>query len=234
MRGMSWPERRGQEFTMAVFSHETLQPIVSTYGYWGIGVIVGLESMGIPLPGETILVLAAIYAAANQDLTIAGIIAAATIGSIIGDNLGYGIGRRYGYPLLLRHGRKINMTEDRIKLGQYLFIQFGGKIVFVGRFIALLRILAAFLAGVNKMPWWTFLFANATGAILWASVFGLGGYVFGQFIFQVHSTWAPLVLVAAVVGFFGIGYVLHRYEKRLVVLAREALPGPLESYRKNN
>ena len=123
------------------------------------------------------------------------------------------------------------MSEDRIKLGQYLFMQYGGKIVFIGRFIALLRILAAFLAGVNKMPWWTFLFANATGAILWASVFGLGGYVFGQLIFQVHSTWAPLVLAAAVIGFFGIGYLLHRYEKRLVVLAREALPGPLESYR---
>ena len=216
---------------MAIISHADLQPLVSQYGYWGVGIIVGLESMGIPLPGETILVLAAIYAAANQDLTITGVVLAATIGSIVGDNIGYLIGRQFGYPLLLKHGKKINMTEDRIKLGQFLFMNYGGKIVFIGRFIALLRILAAFLAGVNKMPWWTFLFANATGAVLWASVFGFGGYLFGELLFKVHSTWAPVVLGAAIIGFFGIGYMLHRYEKQLVVQARNALPGPLESYR---
>jgi membrane protein DedA with SNARE-associated domain len=217
---------------MAIISHETLQPIVSQYGYWGVGLIVGLESMGIPLPGETVLVLAAVYAAANNDLTITGVVLAATIGSIIGDNFGYLIGRKYGYPLLLKHGKKINMSEDRIKLGQYLFMSYGGKIVFFGRFIALLRILAAFLAGVNRMPWWTFLFANASGAILWASVFGFGGYAFGQALFQMHSKWAPVLVGAAIAGFFGIGYLLHRYEKTLVVKAREALPGPLESYRR--
>lgn len=215
---------------MAIFSHADLQPIISQYGYWGVGIIVGLESMGIPLPGETILVLAAVYAAANQDMSIALVVAAATIGSIIGDNLGYSIGRRYGYPLLLRHGKKINMTEDRIKLGQYLFMHYGGKIVFIGRFIALLRILAAFLAGVNKMPWFSFLFANATGAILWASVFGFGGYLFGELLFKVHSTWAPVVLGVAIAGFFGMGYILHRYEKQLIVQALKELPGPLESY----
>jgi len=213
---------------MAIFSHADLQPLVSQYGYWGVGLIVGLESMGIPLPGETILVLAAVYAAGSGDMSIYGVVAAATIGSIIGDNLGYSIGRRYGYPLLLKHGRKINMTEDRIRLGQYLFMSYGALIVFVGRFIALLRILAAFLAGVNHMKWWTFLVANALGAVLWASVFGFGGYAFGQLIFQVHSTFAPFLVAAAVIGFFGIGYLLHRNEKRLIIEARAALPGPLQ------
>jgi membrane protein DedA with SNARE-associated domain len=212
---------------MAIFDHATLQPLITNYGYWGIGTIVGLESMGIPLPGETILVLAAVYAAATGDLSIYGIVAAATIGSIIGDNLGYGIGKRYGYPLLLKHGTRINMSEDRIKLGQYLFMNYGAWIVFFGRFIALLRILAAFLAGVNRMPWWTFLFANATGAILWAGVFGFGGYAFGQLIFAVHKTWAPILVVGAIVGFFGIGYLLHRNEKRWIEHAKIALPGPL-------
>lgn len=216
---------------MAIFSEPMLKSFVESYGYWGVGVVVGLESMGIPLPGETMLVAAAIYAYWNPDFSIYGVIMAATVGSIIGDNIGYAIGRRYGYPLLLRHGRKINITEDRIKLGQYLFIRYGSKIVFVGRFIALLRILAAFLAGVNHMPWWSFLFANATGAVLWASVFGFGGYIFGELLFQMHSTWAPFVLAGAVAAFFGIGYLLHRYEKRLVLLAKKALPGPLESYR---
>lgn len=215
---------------MSIIPHADLQPIVSQYGYWGVGIIVGLESMGIPLPGETILVLAAIYAAANHDLTITGVVLAATIGSIIGDNLGYLIGRRYGFPLLLKHGGKINMTEDRIKLGQYLFTHFGGKIVFIGRFIALLRILAAFLAGVNKMPWWIFLFANATGAILWASVFGFGGYIFGEQLFKMHSSYAPFLLGIAISGFFAIGFILHRYEKQLVVRALKEMPEPLEKY----
>lgn len=215
---------------MALFSHADVQPFIETYGYWGIGLIVGIESMGIPLPGETVLVAAAIYAANYADLSIYGIIGAAIVGSIIGDNLGYMIGRRFGYPLLLTYGKKINVTEDRIKLGQYLFMTYGGKIVFVGRFIALLRILAAFLAGVNRMPWHTFLFANATGAILWASVFGIGGYLFGEFVFQQHDKWAPIIGVGAVLGFFGIGFLLHRYEKRLIVSARAALPGPVESY----
>jgi membrane protein DedA with SNARE-associated domain len=212
---------------MAIFSPETLQPLITNYGYWGIGTIVGLESMGIPLPGETILVLAAVYAATTGDLSIYGIVAAATVGSIIGDNLGYSLGKRYGYPFLLKNGRRINMSEDRIKLGQYLFMTYGAWIVFFGRFVALLRILAAFLAGVNRMPWWTFLFANATGAILWASVFGFGGYAFGQLIFQVHKTWAPVLVVGAIIGFFGIGYLLHRNEKRWIEYAKVALPGPL-------
>ncbi len=212
---------------MANFDHDTLQPLIINYGYWGIGTVVGLESMGIPLPGETILVLAAVYAAATGDLSIYGIVAAATIGSIIGDNLGYGIGKRYGYPLLLNHGSRINMSEDRIKLGQFLFMNYGAWIVFFGRFIALLRILAAFLAGVNRMPWWTFLFANATGAILWAGVFGFGGYAFGQLIVQTHKTWAPLLVVGAIVGFFGIGYLLQRNEKQWIKRAKLALPGPI-------
>lgn len=215
---------------MALFSHADVQPFIETYGYWGIGMIVGIESMGIPLPGETILVAAAIYAANYADLNIYGIIAAAIAGSIIGDNFGYMIGRRFGYPLLLRHGKKINVTEDRIKLGQYLFMNYGGKIVFVGRFIALLRILAAFLAGVNRMPWHTFLFANASGAILWAGVFGIGGYLFGELVFQQHDKLGPFIAAGGVIGFFSIGFLLHRYEKKLIVSARAALPGPVESY----
>ena len=215
---------------MSPFSHADIQTFISTYGYWFIGLVVGIESMGIPLPGETALVAAAIYAASAPDISIGGVIGAAILGSIIGDNIGYSIGRRFGYPLLLKHGHVIGMTEDRIKLGQYLFMSYGGKIVFIGRFIALLRILAAFLAGVNRMPWFAFLIANATGAVLWASVFGFGGYLFGELMFEQHDRWGPLIATGAVAGFFGIGFLLHRYEKRLVVRAKQALPGPLESY----
>ena len=211
-----------------MFSHETLQNLVSTHGYWVIALIVGLESMGIPLPGETILVLAAIYAAADPTLNIWFVIVAAAVGSILGDNLGYWIGKRYAYVLLVRYGRHIGMSAPRIKVGQYLFQKYGGMVVFLGRFVALLRILAAFLAGVNRMQWQSFLVANAAGAVLWAATFGFGGYFFGKFLFQLHGAVAAVVLTLALAAFFGAGYLIHRYEHRLIEAAERALPGPLE------
>jgi membrane protein DedA with SNARE-associated domain len=129
-----------------------LQKLVSAHGYWVVALIVGLESMGLPLPGETILVLAAIYAATEPSFNVGVVIAVAAVGAIVGDNAGYWLGLRYGYALLLRYGERIGMFEARIKLGQYLFLKHGAKVVFLGRFVALLRMLAAFLAGVNRMP----------------------------------------------------------------------------------
>jgi membrane protein DedA with SNARE-associated domain len=213
---------------VTLFSHAALQDLVSTHGYWVVALIVGLESMGIPLPGETILVLAAIYAAADPTLNIWLVIAAAAVGSIIGDNLGYWIGKRYAYAILVRYGRHIGMSAARIKVGQYLFRKHGGKVVFLGRFVALLRILAAFLAGVNRMRWREFLVANAAGAILWAATFGIGGYFFGKLLFQLHASVAGVVFAIALAGFFGIGYLIHRYEHRLIEAAEQTLPGPLE------
>jgi membrane protein DedA with SNARE-associated domain len=212
---------------MSIVPKETLQQLVATHGYWAVALIVGLESMGIPLPGETILVLASIYAASDPALNIWYVIAVAAIGSIMGDNLGYWIGHRYAYSLLLRYGRYIGMSASRIKVGQYLFVRQGGKVVFFGRFIALLRILAAFLAGVNRMPWRQFLVANAAGAVLWAAVFGLGGYYFGKLLLQLHAALAFLILGLALCVFFGVGYLISRFEHRLAGEAERALPGPL-------
>ena len=120
------------------------------------------------------------------------------------------------------------MFEARIKLGQYLYLKHGAKVVFLGRFVALLRILAAFLAGVNRMPWRAFLIANASGGIIWAAVFGVGGYFFGKLLLQLHHhALAPIVFTLALAAFFGCGYLIRRYEDRLTVLAERALPGPL-------
>jgi membrane protein DedA with SNARE-associated domain len=204
-----------------------LQQLVSAHGYWVVALIVGLESMGLPLPGETVLVLAAIYAATEPSFNIWVVIAVAAFGAIVGDNAGYWLGLRYGYALLLRHGKRIGMFEARIKIGQYLFLKHGAKVVFLGRFVALLRILAAFLAGVNRMPWQTFLIANATGAVIWAAVFGIGGYSFGKLLLQLHHALAPIVFALALAAFFGCGYLVRRYEDRLTTLAERALPGPL-------
>jgi membrane protein DedA with SNARE-associated domain len=106
---------------------------------------------GLPLPGEAMLIAAAIYAGKSGGLDIAEVIAAAAAGAIVGDNIGYWIGREIGFRIHVRYGRYVGLTEQRIKLGQYLFMQHGGKIVFFGRFVALLRVLAALLAGVNRM-----------------------------------------------------------------------------------
>jgi membrane protein DedA with SNARE-associated domain len=204
-----------------------LQQLVSAHGYWVVALIVGLESMGLPLPGETILILAAIYAATEPSFNLWAVIAVAAFGAIVGDNAGYWLGLRYGYALLLRYGERIGMVEARIKLGQYLFLKHGAKVVFLGRFVALLRILAAFLAGVNRMPWRAFLIANASGGIIWATVFGIGGYFFGKLLLQLHHALASIVFAVALAAFFGCGYLVRRYEDRLTALAERALPGPL-------
>ena len=137
--------------------------LISAYGYWGVAAIVTLESMGVPLPGETIVIGAAVYAAKTHQLHIGLIIVAAAAGAILGDNLGYAIGRGIGYRLLLRYGRFVGLTEPRIKLGQYLFLRYGGRIVFFGRFVSEIRAFAALLAGINRMQWDRFLAANAAG-----------------------------------------------------------------------
>ena len=138
---------------MSLFSHEGLDSLVRNYGYLAVALGVGLESMGLPIPGETILVVAAVYAATHTGLNIWLIVVTASMGAIIGDNLGYWLGSRFGYPLLLRFGPRVGLSEGRIKVGQYLFLRHGSKVVFLGRFVALLRIIAAFLAGVNRMEW---------------------------------------------------------------------------------
>src|SRR4051794_10950143 len=108
-----------------------------------------LGSLGLPLPGEAALITASIYAGATHDLTLTGIIAAAVTGAVVGDNIGFWIGEKVGYRLLIRVGPSLGITPTKVKLGQYLFMRHGGKVVFFGRFVAVLRVLAAFLAGAN-------------------------------------------------------------------------------------
>jgi membrane protein DedA with SNARE-associated domain len=205
----------------------SLHQLMSQYGYGAVGVVVALESMGVPLPGETMLVLSAIYASTHPDLHVAGVIAAAAVGAILGDNVGYWIGREFGYRLLLRYGRYVGLTETRIKLGQYLFLHHGGKVVFFGRFIAVLRVLAAVLAGVNRMEWRSFLIANAAGGVLWSLVYGVGAYSFGTAVFHAAKPLAiVLVVVALIIIILAMRYV-RAHEVELERRAEEELPGPL-------
>lgn len=191
-----------------------IQPLVVHHGYWAVFLVVMLESTGLPLPGETALVLASAYAGATGHLSIAYVIAAAIAGAIIGDNLGYWIGRRVGARLLPRWGQYIGLTPNRLVLGEYLFQRHGGKIVFFGRFIAILRVLAAFLAGLNKYDWRSFLIFNASGAVTWALVFGIGAYLFGDAMTRFSGPLGMIALAGLVVGVFIFWLVMRHQEKK--------------------
>jgi membrane protein DedA with SNARE-associated domain len=153
---------------------------IQTYGYWMVFAAIAIESMGIPFPGETTLLAGAAYAGASGNLNIVVVILAAAAGAIIGDNLGYLIGRYGGYRLLGRLARHIRLDQSHLDAAQRYFARHGDKTVFLGRFFALLRAWAAFLAGVNQMPWRSFLFWNALGGVVWATLYGTLGYVLGN------------------------------------------------------
>lgn len=157
-----------------------LQHDVELYGYWVVLVAVALESMGVPFPGETSLLAGAIYAGTTGRLNIVGVIVAAAAGAILGDNIGFSIGHFGGYPLLRRLARALRIEDRSLRFSQRFFARHGNKTVFLGRFFSLLRTYVAFLAGVNRMPWRSFLFWNASGGIVWATCYGLLGYILGH------------------------------------------------------
>lgn len=217
---------------MAFLSHGELPHLISTYGYGAVGGVIALESIGIPLPGETALIAAAVIAGTTHALDIWYIIAAAAGGAILGDNVGFWIGREFGYWLVLRYGRYVRLTERRIKLGQYLFDRYGGEVVFFGRFVAVLRALAAFLAGANRMRWPQFLIYNAAGGIVWAVAYGVGAYYLGKEVDRLAKPVGIGIVVAAAIGAIAFAIFLRRHEADLEDRAEKALPGPLRPVRR--
>ncbi|MFO1114714.1 MAG: DedA family protein [Beijerinckiaceae bacterium] len=191
-----------------------VQPLVAQYGLYAVFLIVMLESAGVPLPGETALVLASIYAGMSGEIDIVHVIVAAASGAIIGDNIGFMVGRRYGLPLVQRYGKLVGLDEKRLLFGQHMFARHGAKIVFFGRFIAVLRIFAALLAGVNHYSWRAFLFYNAAGGICWATIFGIGGYFFGDAIHRVAGPVGMIGLACAIVGLVAGWWIMRRQEER--------------------
>ena len=149
---------------------EWLETVPAVSIYLLVGLVIGLESLGIPLPGEIILVSSALLASQHGDINPVILGACATAGAIIGDSIGYAIGRKGGRPLLAWLGAKFpkHFGEGHIATAERSFEKWGMWAVFFGRFIALLRIFAGPLAGVLRMPYWKFLTANVLGGILWA------------------------------------------------------------------
>ncbi|MEE7469441.1 hypothetical protein MOF8_23505 [Methylobacterium oryzae] len=210
------------------FLHDLpIADLIAHYGYLAIFVIITLESAGLPLPGETVLLTSAAYAGSTGNINIAVVVAIAATAAILGDNAGYWVGRRWGLPLLLRKGHLIGLDHGRLKLGQYLFRRHGGKIVFFGRFTAMLRAYAAVLAGVNKLDARRFMAFNALGGVAWASIMGFGAYLCGRSIENVMGPVGLGLLAFVLLGAVALWLFMRRHEARLMVAAEAAIPGPL-------
>ena len=178
-------------------------------GYAAVFALIAIETMGIPVPGETALIAAALLAHDGQ-LEIVPLIVIASAAAIIGDNVGFAIGRHGGRRLLLSPWPLQHHRRRVIEYVEPFFERHGPKAVFLGRWVAGLRIASAWLAGMNKMDWPTFLFWNALGGIAWAASIGLGVYFLGHVAEEVFSTVGPAAAVAGVLALAGFLFWRHR------------------------
>ena len=178
-----------------------LTDLFARYGYFVIFFGVLLENAGVPVPGETILVAGAALARFGH-LSLPSVVAVAIAGAILGDNLGFLIGRHGGRVLLERYGRLFGLTGARLAQFDEFFSKHGAKTVFIARFVTGLRVVGAVLAGASRLRWGTFLFFNAAGAVVWAATFGAVGYLLG-YSWETIERWigrlglAFLVVIAA-------------------------------------
>lgn len=202
--------------------------LIVTYGYLAVFILVAVESLGIPLPGETALIVAGAYAGTTHRMSAWLIFAVAAAAAVVGDNIGYWIGDKGGYRLARRYGHKVRLDERKLKIARYLFDTHGGKVVFFGRFVSVLRTYAAFLAGTSQMRWRKFLPANAAGGIVWAGVYALASYLAGAALEQASRSIALALGAAAVIAMAGMLLLVRRQTGKLAVRAEAAYPGPLE------
>lgn len=183
-----------------------------------------LESMGLILPAESLLITISIYCTSHySSLNINYIALSAIVGAIMGDNFGYLIGRIVGYPVLKKYGPKFKLTPDRLLLGQYLFKHHGGKAVFFGRFVAILRFFTALLAGATHMHWKDFLIYNALGGMCWAGAFTYTAYFLGQEFLRLKGTIGLVIGIIFVVVAVLVFIFLRNNEHRLVKRAEQEL-----------
>ena len=192
-----------------------MSSLVHHYGLIALFVVVMLESGGVPLPGETALVAAAIFASQGK-LSIAEVIAVAAAAAIVGDNLGYWAGRTGGRKLLQRYGPLRRWSEWGLPWSERFFERHGSKTIFFARFFSVLRVTAAWLAGISRMHWWTFFLWNAAGGICWAILVGLVAFYVGHAAADAIGHYgllggaALVVLLALVLG------ALHLWRKRML------------------
>jgi membrane protein DedA with SNARE-associated domain len=207
-------------------------PILDRWGYLAVAGFIGVESFGVPAPGQTIMVAAAIYAGAGR-LNIFGVAAIAFVAAVLGDNVGYWIGVRGGRRLVHRWGKYAFITPERLDKAERFFARRGNRIVVVARFIDGLRQLNGVIAGIMEMPWRTFLIYNAIGAALWVGWWTAVAYVFGTHIVAIfdkvheYKWWAVGALVVAIVVYVWLH--MRHIRRRRAKAALAAAAGAEES-----
>ncbi|MBD0345649.1 MAG: DedA family protein [Coleofasciculus sp. Co-bin14] len=194
-------------------SLETLQEIARHYGYWAVFFGIALESLGIPIPGETITLVGG-FLAGSGELNYWLVLATASAGAVLGGTIGYWIGRLGGWALLVRAGRLFRLKEEQLTETKQQFSENASRAVFFGRFVAFLRILASPLAGIAEMPFLQFMLFNIAGAAVWASVMVTLSFFFGRIV--------PLEQLISWVARFAIVALI-------LVIAWFTVPGWLES-----
>jgi membrane protein DedA with SNARE-associated domain len=200
---------------MAQHIFDFFRECLAQYGYWAVAAALLLENAGVPVPGETILLLASFLAYSEHRLHLPYIILVGVCAATIGDNLGFLIGHYGGRPLLTRYGKVLFIRPETIEQGEKLFARYGAATIFVARFIAGMRVIAGPVAGILRMPWRKFVISNFLGAVLWVTVISSVGYLFGrhwdQLVEIVKQVNIAFLVIAAVV----VAVLWWRYRRKL-------------------
>jgi membrane protein DedA with SNARE-associated domain len=208
-------------------------PILDRFGYLAVAGVIGVESFGVPAPGQTIMVAAAIYAGAGR-LNVVAVAAIAFLAAVLGDNVGYWIGVRGGRRLVHRFGRYILITPERLDRAEKFFARRGNRIVVVARFIDGLRQLNGVIAGITAMPWRTFLIYNAIGAALWVGWWTTISYFLGVHLVEIieHAhryKWPAIAIILLAIGAYVWLHVRHVKKRRARAAAAAGEPATQES-----
>jgi membrane-associated protein len=190
---------------MAHHIFDLLRGALVHYGYWAVAVALLLENAGIPMPGETVLLLASFLAYSEHDLQIGWIILVGTVACTLGDNLGFALGHYGGRPLLERYQHIFRIRNETLARGERLFGRYGAVTVFFARFVFGMRIIAGPMAGVLRMPWRKFLVFNFLGAALWVTAISGAGYLFGRHWERLMQDLKLFDVVIAVIVVLGLG-----------------------------
>ena len=195
---------------------EHVHQLLHEYGSLAVAAAILLEDFGLPTPGETMLVAGAI-AASLGEINIYALLALSFAGAVIGDNIGYGIGRAGGHRLIARYGRRVGIIDERLKHVEAFFDRYGGWVIVLARFVVILRQLNGIVAGTLEMHWLHFLGLNAVGAALWVGFWGILAYSLGKG-FKAYAdeldALKPFLFVGAVVIIAVVGFVLWRRYRR--------------------
>ena len=193
------------------FNH--LQGTLSHWGYLAVAGFIFFEDFGIPLPGETMLIAAALYAGTGHlNVFLVGLIA--FVAAVAGDNVGYAIGRYGGHDLVEKYGKYVLLTGDRLDRAEAFFERHGGKVVTIARFVEGLRQLNGIIAGIVEMPWPRFLLFNALGAALWVGIWTTLGYVAGSHVETIARYFTYFAIAAVVLAAAVIAWHLLRRRRR--------------------